>query len=130
MRAHVVHLNEVPPEASAFGLAALLHSAEDRVRRDTSLVITPEETAGAVVTVGHTVVYPGCSTRGHAHADREEVYIIARGRGAVIVGDQTLEVGPDDVVYIPPGPAHTTRNPHSTPLEYYWMTVAAGRPTS
>ncbi|HET6946638.1 MAG TPA: cupin domain-containing protein [bacterium] len=123
-KARVVHLHEVQPEGGAHALVALLRTPEDRVRRDTSLLLRPEQTGGGAITLGYTVVYPGCSTRGHAHSDREEIYVIVRGRGTVIVGDDTFEVGPDDAVYIPPGPSHTTRNPSPAPLEYYWMTVA------
>lgn len=122
--AHVVHLHDVPSESSASGLAALLRTPEDRVRRDTTRVVAPQDTIGGVMTVGFTTVYPGCSTRGHAHDDREEIYIVVRGRGSVQVGGDTFDLGPDDVLYIPPGPPHTTRNPFPAPLEYYWMTVA------
>ncbi len=120
----VVRLSEVAAEAGAHGLAALLRSADDHIRRDTSLLVTPEQTAGETLTVGHTVVYPGCSTRGHAHADREEVYLIVRGRGVVTVGDQSFDVQADDALYLPPGPYHTARNHYSVPLEYFWITVA------
>lgn len=124
MKAHVVHLSELSPEFSAHALAALFRTAEDRVRRDTLLIVTPDHTAGRAMTVGYTVVYPGCSTRGHAHGDREEIYLVVRGRGSVMVGEEEFAVGPDDVVYIPPGPTHTTRNPHAASLEYFWVTVA------
>ncbi len=123
-RARVIHLSEVPAEAGGHGLAALLHSADDLIRRDTSVLVTPGQTAGETMTVGHTVVYPGCSTRGHAHDDREEVYLIVRGRGTVTVGDETFTVQADDALYLPPGPHHAARNPYSVPLEYFWITVA------
>ena len=80
-KARVVHLHEVQPEGGAHALVALLRTPEDRVRRDTSLLLRPEQTGGGAITLGYTVVYPGCSTRGHAHSDREEVYVIVRGRG-------------------------------------------------
>jgi mannose-6-phosphate isomerase-like protein (cupin superfamily) len=124
--AQLVRLSDTTPEGGPHALIALLRSAEDRIRRDTAVLIRPEASAEGVITVGHTVVYPGCTTRGHAHDDREEVYIVVRGRGTVVVGDEAFEVRADDVVYIPPGPAHTTRNPHPVPLEYYWITVARG----
>lgn len=123
-RPHLTHLTDVGTEGGPYGLAALLRAPDDRVRRDTSLLVMPEQTADGVICVGHTVVYPQCTTRGHAHADREEIYVIVRGRGVVIVGEESISVQPDDVLYIPPGPAHTTRNPFPVPLEYFWMTVA------
>lgn len=122
--ARVVHLSEIPAEPGAHGLAALLSSTEDHIRRDTSLLVAPQQTERGVMTVGHTVVYPQCSTRGHAHADWEEVYIIVRGRGVITVGDNTFTVQADDALYVPPGPYHTARNPYAVPLEYFWITVA------
>lgn len=126
-KAHVVHLSDVPTESSASGLAALLRSPEDRVRRDTALIVPSADTVGRIMTVGFTTVYPGCSTRGHAHDDREEIYIVVRGRGTVLVGDDAYDVGTDDVLYIPPGPLHTARNVCGTPFEYYWITVAQAK---
>jgi len=123
-RARVVRLSDTPPEGGAHGLAALLQTADDRIRRDTCLLLTPDQTAGAAITVGYTVVYPQCSTRGHAHGDREEVYVVVRGRGIVTVGDEEFAVQADDTLYVPPGPHHTARNPYPAPLEYFWVTVA------
>ena len=73
--------------------------------------------------VGYTILYPGCTTRGHEHADREEVYYFLRGSGVMVVDGQEYEVAAGDTLYIRPGPFHTTRNTTDFPLEFFWITV-------
>lgn len=43
---------------------------------------------------------------GHAHA-----VVVLRGRGRVRVGEETFEVGPFDLVYVPPEAPHQFLNP-------------------
>ncbi len=42
----------------------------------------------------------------HTNAVEHEQYVL-RGRGRVSIGEQTYEVGPDDVLYIPAGVPHS-----------------------
>jgi quercetin dioxygenase-like cupin family protein len=39
---------------------------------------------------------------GHRHADDEEVYLVHSGAGRFKVGDDVFDVGPRDVVFVPP----------------------------
>jgi quercetin dioxygenase-like cupin family protein len=39
---------------------------------------------------------------GHRHADDEEVYLVQSGAGRFKVGDDVFDVGPRDVVFVPP----------------------------
>jgi quercetin dioxygenase-like cupin family protein len=48
---------------------------------------------------------PGQGTRLHRH-NVEEVIVVHAGRGTFTVGDTTSEVGPGEVVIIPPGVSH------------------------
>lgn len=103
--------------------AALLRQEGDDIRRDVYMVLNPQDCASGRLQAGVTVVYPRCTTRGHAHADREEVYFFTRGRGIMGVDGQETEVREGDTFYVPPGPFHTTRNPYDLPLEYFWITI-------
>src|SRR5574341_1755720 len=60
--------------------AALLRQEGDNIRRDVFMLLNPEDSASGRLQVGMTIVYPGCSTKGHSHSDREEVYYFLRGR--------------------------------------------------
>ena len=39
---------------------------------------------------------------GHRHAEDEEVYLVQSGTGRFKVGDHVFDVGPRDVVFVPP----------------------------
>ncbi|MGI0081024.1 MAG: cupin domain-containing protein [Nitrososphaerales archaeon] len=60
--------------------------------------------------LGHTVFPPGASHEAHIHEKAEEYIIITKGRGSQLVGKQTFDVRPGDVVYVPKGTVHATRN--------------------
>ena len=58
----------------------------------------------AAVSVARARVEPGVTTRWHRLPNTTERYLILEGRGRVEVGDGPSEdVGPGDVVLIPPG---------------------------
>lgn len=60
--------------------------------------------------LGHTVFPPGASHEAHIHENAEEYIIITKGRGSQLVGKQTFDVRPGDVVYVPKKTIHATRN--------------------
>ena len=103
--------------------AALLREKGDEIRRDVYMVLDPADSASGRIQAGVTIVYPGCKTKGHAHADREEVYYFTRGRGFMGVDGEESEVQAGDTFYVRPGPFHTTRNPYDFPLECFWITI-------
>lgn len=116
-------LNEIRAEKSANAFSALLRQEGDQIRRDVFVLVNPEQSASGRITAGYTTLYPGCTTRGHAHADREEVYYFTRGRGVMIVDGGETEVAAGDTFYLKPGPFHGTRNTTDFTLEYFWITI-------
>ena len=115
--------DELKAQTGGSGFAALLRQEGDNIRRDVYMVLNPEESASGRLQAGTTIVYPGCRTKGHSHADREEIYYFTRGRGIMGVDGQEWEVEAGDTFYVSPGPFHTTHNPHDVPLEYFWITI-------
>lgn len=67
---------------------------------------------------------PGSQQEVHAHRDSEQIYVIVRGRGTMIVEDEEQEVEAGCAVLIPPNTRHAIRNTGAEPLEY----VAATSP--
>lgn len=122
-RVHLQRSADMKVEESGSALAALLRQKGDEIRRDVFLMLAPEQTASGRLQVGYTIVYPGCTTRGHEHADREEVYYFTQGSGVMVVDGQEYEVTAGDTFYIKPGPFHTTRNTSDFPLESFWITI-------
>lgn len=122
-RVHLQRSADMKVEESGSAFAALLRQKGDEIRRDVFLMLAPEQTASGRLQVGYTIVYPGCTTRGHEHADREEVYYFTRGSGVMVVDGQEYEVAAGDTFYLKPGPFHTTRNTSDFPLESFWITI-------
>lgn len=67
------------------------------------------------------IVPPGGSTKHHNHQEGE-TFFIARGRGVMTVGDESVEVGSGDVVFQEPLHPHTLRNLSDTE-ELLFLTV-------
>jgi len=122
-KVHLQRVADMTVEESKSAFAALLREKGDDIRRDVFLMLAPEQTASGRLQVGYTIVYSGCTTRGHEHADREEVYYFAKGSGVMVVDREEYEVTAGDTLYIKPGPFHTTRNTTDFPLEFFWITI-------
>lgn len=116
-------LEQMHAEESANAFSGLLRQEGDAVRRDVFVMVTPEQSASGRIMAGYTTIYPGCGTRGHAHADREEVYYFLRGNGIMVADGEESEVKAGDTFYLKPGPFHSTRNTTDLPLEYFWITI-------
>jgi mannose-6-phosphate isomerase-like protein (cupin superfamily) len=110
-------------EKSSSDFATLLRQEGDTIRRDVFTMVTPEQSASGRIMSGYTVIYPRCRTRGHSHADREEVYYFVKGSGVMVVGDEEMPVTAGDTLYLEPGPFHATINTTDFPLEYFWTTI-------
>lgn len=82
----------------------------------TELANTPDDPA---VSIARARVAPGVTTRWHRLRGIAERYVILEGRGRVEVGDVApTEVGPGDVVVIPPGCSQRIANTGSTDLVF------------
>src|SRR4051812_45048998 len=62
--------------------------------------------------VHHMVIPPGGRhvAELHVHPDAEELVVILRGLGTMILNGQPHAVRAEDVIYIPPGAEHELRN--------------------
>ena len=60
---------------------------------------------------------PGGSSSLDEHLHDHGVYIL-HGTARVLLGDQTEDVGPGDVIYIPPNETHQFHNPGAEPLGF------------
>jgi mannose-6-phosphate isomerase-like protein (cupin superfamily) len=66
---------------------------------------------------------PGSQQGLHAHHESEQVYVVVRGRGLMIVDDEALEIEAGGAVLIPAGGRHAIRNVGTEPLEYISATA-------
>jgi len=82
------------------------------VRRLFETEAPPERTCLQTIQfVHHMLIPPGERhvRELHTHPDAEEIVVITRGQGVAIVGDSTMDVQAEDVIYIPPGVEHEIR---------------------
>jgi uncharacterized RmlC-like cupin family protein len=70
----------------------------------------------------------GCSSSPHIHLNCESALYIIKGHGKFMVGeklDQTIEFGPGDYLFVPPGAPHQPVNDGKETIE---MVVARNAP--
>jgi mannose-6-phosphate isomerase-like protein (cupin superfamily) len=66
---------------------------------------------------------PGSQQGLHAHPNSEQIYVIVRGRGLMIVDDDERNVEAGDAILIHPGQVHAIRCANDQPLEYISATA-------
>jgi mannose-6-phosphate isomerase-like protein (cupin superfamily) len=59
----------------------------------------------------------------HAHPVQEQVYVIVRGRGRMLVGQEAREVGAGTLVFVPPATPHAILNTGQELLVYVSATA-------
>jgi mannose-6-phosphate isomerase-like protein (cupin superfamily) len=59
---------------------------------------------------------PGSQQARHRHMTQEQAYVIIRGRGQMLLGEEEREVAEGTMVFVPPGTEHAIRNTGSGPL--------------
>ncbi|MDP9045148.1 MAG: cupin domain-containing protein [Pseudomonadota bacterium] len=90
-------------------------------RYDTVCARLATGTAARGLGISVDTVAPGkCACPYHAHAVQEEAFVVLAGRGHLRVAGEMLEIGPGDVIFIPPGPQypHQIVNTSQAPLKY------------
>ena len=68
--------------------------------------------------VKRITVKPGAILSLQLHHHREEHWVVARGQARVTRGDEVLELGRSQSVFLPLGAAHRIENPGEEPLEF------------
>ncbi|MBK7898458.1 MAG: cupin domain-containing protein [Azonexus sp.] len=58
----------------------------------------------------------GGATRLHRHRTTEEIYHLTRGRGRMVLGEESFPVATGDTILIPPGMPHCIENLGEEPL--------------
>lgn len=66
---------------------------------------------------------PGSQQPIHRHDAQEQVYVITRGTGTMLVGDEERRVEAGMLVFVPPGSGHAIRNDGSELLTFVSATA-------
>ena len=78
------------------------------------------------IVAGLTIFEPGESSSRHNHPGSEEVDIMVRGTGYVVIDGQQLPFQDNDWVFIPEGVYHQHVNNGNEPLWLIWMYTPPG----
>jgi quercetin dioxygenase-like cupin family protein len=95
--------------------------------KDTRMQILIGADEGPNFAMRRFIMNPGGGMPLHTNEVEHEQYVL-RGRGRVVIGDETIEVERDDVVYIPAGVPHSYDSIGDEPFEF--ICVVPNRPDS
>jgi mannose-6-phosphate isomerase-like protein (cupin superfamily) len=82
------------------------------------LTLAPGQFGSANLAITWVECAPGSQQPLHSHANSEQVYVIVRGEGRMLIDDEEQTVSPGDTVFIAPGSWHAIRNDSGTELVF------------
>jgi mannose-6-phosphate isomerase-like protein (cupin superfamily) len=68
--------------------------------------------------LNYAVIQPGEAFQPHHHETLEEVFYVLSGVGELVVGEETVRIGAEMAVLIPPNTTHMMKNVGEEPLIY------------
>ena len=95
-------------------------------RRKVFRLVDKELVGSEHIVAGLTIFEPGESSSRHNHPGSEEVDIMVRGTGYVVIDGQQLPFQNNDWVFIPEGVYHQHVNNGNEPLWLIWMYTPPG----
>ena len=88
--------------------------------------LVTKDTVGASKTVfGVTYFPPGSKHEIHRHPNAEEVEYLISGSGIAYVGDDAVELGPGEAVFVPQNEYHGFENNSDTEVVMAWYYAGA-----
>ena len=72
------------------------------------------------LSIAHVIVTE--DAKPHLHKKTEEVYIVSKGKGKLVLGDKELDIGEKDVIPIPKNVVHYLKKIPDQPLELWVVT--------
>ncbi len=66
---------------------------------------------------------PGSQQARHTHPTQEQAYVIVRGQGQMLVGDEARPVSAGTLEFVPPATSHAVRDTGSEPMAYVSATA-------
>jgi len=94
-------------------------------------LINPEHDLQDLVltySLAHAMLKPGEKSLPHRFHEASEVYYILKGHGIMHINDETAEVSPGDLIYIPPRAVQWIENHGEEDLEFLCIVDPAWKP--
>ena len=87
-------------------------------------LVWPKNSAESQTTITHVTVEPGSVSDRHAHERSEQIWIVERGEGILLLENEHTEVlRAGDIVRTPAGEIHGVANSGEEPLVYLAVTT-------
>jgi mannose-6-phosphate isomerase-like protein (cupin superfamily) len=87
-------------------------------------LVWPHNAPDARATLTRVTMEPGSVSKRHAHARSEQIWIVERGSGRLLLRDgMQSELRSGDIVRTPPGETHGVENTGNEPLVYLAITT-------
>jgi mannose-6-phosphate isomerase-like protein (cupin superfamily) len=96
------------PEKSAEGFILKKGEGEPLLNGIVVKASPKSETAGSILV--EQTFQKGGTTNLHIHDQGDELFYIISGNGTATLGDQTVMIGPGDVIFVPKGAVHRIEN--------------------
>ena len=88
-------------------------------------LVWPKNSPHSQATITHVTMEPGSVSERHAHECSEQVWIVERGEGILLLGDEQTEVlRAGDIVRTPAKEIHGVVNSGKEPLVYLSVTTS------
>lgn len=117
----VVSAHPMKVHVEAFAPDASLKAEDGWVKMNVKFLITKESVGASQTVFGITVFPPGAKHDIHRHPHAEETEYIIEGHGIARVGDDDVEMGPGDIVFVKADDYHGFYNTSETePAVMVW----------
>ena len=86
--------------------------------------LTSRESGTCGLKAGHVVLHPGQNIGRHTTAEREEIIIVLKGKGEVLIDNSgAVKIQGSSALYIPPHTGHDIKNIGRERLDYIFVTA-------
>ena len=87
-------------------------------------LVWPRNAPEASVTITRVTMDPNSVSKRHAHSRSEQIWIVERGSGTLLMGEKNqAELRTGDIIRTPPGDIHGIVNTGNEPLVYLAITA-------
>ncbi len=81
-------------------------------------LIKPSDNKGRLVNMNYVWLKKNEKTLPHTHTDSEECFVFLDGKGAITVGNKSIEVKKGDIITVFPGENHIVQNGNESLLRF------------
>lgn len=79
----------------------------------------PVACSDGIMYTAFAMLQPGKAYHAHEHDDHEEFYFIIKGKGEILVGDETVTIKDGDLIYIGKNKLHSIKNTSEDWIEFF-----------